>query len=65
MKNPSLHAPMCESKVACDGADLRHGRTICYSCQKALEKKARQSTRLRGENTAISQYERRGLPPRD
>lgn len=65
MPNANLRIPLCPAKVACDGNELRAGRTMCGLCQKALEKKARKPPPLRGANTAVAQYEKRGLPYKD
>lgn len=65
MKNANFTLPLCEAKVACDGNELRHNRTICGPCEKAIAKRTKKPAPLRGANTAVPQYDRRGLPPRD
>jgi hypothetical protein len=32
---------ICPSQVACDGADLHAGRTVCGPCEDKLRKKAK------------------------
>ena len=40
---------LCPSQVACDGVNLLNGREICGACERALARRQKRETALRGE----------------
>lgn len=41
---------LCTTEVACDGATLTNGRSMCGPCEEALKRRALKAKPLRGEN---------------
>lgn len=57
----NLKLPLCQLQVACDGAIIKHGATACYRCREKQAKKAKAPPPLRGENTCVTDAERREI----
>lgn len=45
----NLHLPVCTAQVACDGAQVKTGNTVCHRCKKKLEDRNKPAPKLRGE----------------
>lgn len=59
MTTLNMHLPVCASQIACDGARIRTGNTICYKCRDKMAKRNKPPPPLRGEHTELTRSERK------
>lgn len=55
----NMHLPVCTAQIACDGARVKTGNSICYRCRDKAEKRNKPPPPLKGEKAALSKSERK------